>query len=188
MAVARSLGGSSDTRVEGGSGSVLGLDISDISIGCDRLVLSTMKTISLKGLGIFRMASQGLSLCARTFFFISMPGRIVLTRLRLLMTSVLRDMGRGRPCSLRNKPQALQSTAPDSSRRQRGVVEVWQFWQVGCCVCWSLLAAIEAMLCALYERCSLWSCTLKIKEIRDGQSRSESGGMNGDRMGMVDGD
>jgi len=53
------------------------------------------------------------------------------TRLRDLMTSVLREMGRGRPCSLRKRPQALQRTEPFSSRRQRGVVEVEQFWQTG---------------------------------------------------------
>ncbi len=41
-------------------------------------------------------------------------------------------MGRGRPWSLRNRPQALHSTEPDSSRRHSGVVEVWQFWQTGC--------------------------------------------------------
>lgn len=55
----------------------------------------------------------------------------VLTRLRDLITSVLREMGRGRPWSLRKRPQALQRTEPDSSRRQRGVVEVVQFWQTG---------------------------------------------------------
>lgn len=60
------------------------------------------------------------------------PGPPVLTRLRLLMTSVLSEIGRGRPCSFKNKPQALQSTAPDSSRRHSGVVLVVQFWQTGC--------------------------------------------------------
>ena len=68
----------------------------------------------------------------RTFFLGGMSVRIVLTRLRLLITSVLREIGRGRPCSLRNRPQALQSTEPNSSRRHNGVVEVLQFWQVGC--------------------------------------------------------
>lgn len=67
-----------------------------------------------------------------TFFFGARSGRIVLTRLRLLITSVLREIGRGRPCNLRNKPQALQRTEPNSSRRHNGVVEVAQFWQVGC--------------------------------------------------------
>lgn len=47
------------------------------------------------------------------------------------MTSVLRLMGRGRPCSFRKSPQALQRTEPDSSRRQSGVVLVVQFWQTG---------------------------------------------------------
>lgn len=59
------------------------------------------------------------------------PGPPVLTRLRLLMTSVLSEIGRGRPCSFRNRPQALQSTAPVSSRRHSGVVLVVQFWQTG---------------------------------------------------------
>ena len=49
------------------------------------------------------------------------------TRFLLLITSVLREMGRGRPWSLRKRPQALQSTDPDSSRRHSGVVEVPQF-------------------------------------------------------------
>lgn len=53
----------------------------------------------------------------------------VLTRLRLLMTSVLRLIGRGRPCNLRNRPQALHRTEPISSRRHSGVVLVPQFWQ-----------------------------------------------------------
>ena len=48
------------------------------------------------------------------------------------MTSVLREMGLGRPCSLRNRPQALHSTEPNSSRRHSGVVDVVQFWHVGC--------------------------------------------------------
>lgn len=40
-------------------------------------------------------------------------------------------MGRGRPWSLRKSPQALHKTEPASSRRQSGVVDVWQFWQTG---------------------------------------------------------
>lgn len=64
-------------------------------------------------------------------FFFRGPCPVVLTRLRLLMTSVLRLMGRGRPCSFKNSPQALQSTEPDSSRRHSGVVLVVQFWQTG---------------------------------------------------------
>lgn len=59
------------------------------------------------------------------------PSPPVLTRLRLLMTSVLREMGRGRPCSFKKRPQALQRTAPVSSRRHKGVVLVEQFWQTG---------------------------------------------------------
>ena len=59
------------------------------------------------------------------------PAPPVLTRLRLLMTSVLSEMGRGRPCSFRKRPQALQRTAPVSSRRHSGVVLVEQFWQTG---------------------------------------------------------
>ena len=56
----------------------------------------------------------------------------VLTLLRLLMTSVFRLIGRGRPCSLRKRPHALQRTEPVSSRRHSGVVLVPQFWQTGC--------------------------------------------------------
>ena len=65
-----------------------------------------------------------------TFFFCGWPE--FLTRFRLLITSVLSDIGRGRPWSFRNSPQALQSTDPASSRRHSGVVEVVQFWQTGC--------------------------------------------------------
>jgi hypothetical protein len=72
---------------------------------------------------------QGIEL---TFFLFAKSGRMVLTLLRLLITSVLREIGRARPCNLRNKPQALQRTAPYSSRRHNGVVEVLQLWQVGC--------------------------------------------------------
>lgn len=60
-----------------------------------------------------------------TFLFGPCPE--VLTRFRLLITSVLRLIGRGRPWSLRKRPQALHSTDPDSSLLQRGVVEVPQF-------------------------------------------------------------
>lgn len=80
-----------------------------------------------------------------TFFCFARSGRMVLTRLRLLMTSVLREMGRGRPCSLRNRPQALQRTEPISSRRHSGVVDVAQFWHVGCVVSRSLLAIVAIM-------------------------------------------
>jgi hypothetical protein len=33
---------------------------------------------------------------------------------------------------LRKSPQALQRTDPASSRRHKGVVEVWQLWHIGC--------------------------------------------------------
>jgi hypothetical protein len=59
--------------------------------------------------------------------FLRAPGPPVLTRLRLLMTSVLSEIGRGRPCSFRKRPQALHRTEPVSSRRQSGVVLVVQF-------------------------------------------------------------
>ena len=73
----------------------------------------------------------------RTFFFCGWPE--FLTRFRLLITSVLSDIGRGRPCSFRKSPQALQSTEPASSRRHSGVVEVVQFWQTG----WAELLASQ---------------------------------------------
>ncbi len=60
-----------------------------------------------------------------TFFLC--PCGVDLTRLRLLITSVFRLIGRGRPWSLRKRPQALHSTDPTSSLRHNGVVEVWQF-------------------------------------------------------------
>lgn len=51
--------------------------------------------------------------------------------LRLLMVSVLREIGRGRPWSLRKRPHALQRTCPVSSRRQSGVVCVLQLRHTG---------------------------------------------------------
>jgi hypothetical protein len=85
----------------------------------------------------------------RTFFFIVMSGLMdVLTLFRLLITSVLRVIGRGRPWSLRNKPQALQSTAPVSSRRHNGVVDVVQFWHTGCGASRPLLAMVAILTCA----------------------------------------
>lgn len=68
-------------------------------------------------------------LLLRTFLRPALP---VLTRLRLLMTSVLSEMGRGRPCSFRKSPQALHRTDPASSRLHKGVVLVEQFWHTGC--------------------------------------------------------
>ena len=54
-----------------------------------------------------------------------------LMRLRSLMVSVFKLMGRARPCNLRNNPQALHKTCPVSSRRQRGVVSVLQLRHTG---------------------------------------------------------
>ena len=54
-----------------------------------------------------------------------------MTRFRLFIVSVLRFRGLALPWSLRKRPQALQRVAPSSLRRQRGVVEVPQFWQTG---------------------------------------------------------
>lgn len=77
-----------------------------------------------------RVCSRPLE--SNTLFFLAPCAEPeLLTRLRLLITSVFRLIGRGLPWSLRNRPQALQSTEPISSRRQRGVVEVVQFWHVG---------------------------------------------------------
>lgn len=81
-----------------------------------------------------------------TFFFGPCPE--LLTRFRLLITSVLRLIGRDLPCSFRNSPQALQSTEPISSRRHRGVVEVVQFWHTGCNRPRSLSVNV-AMVCIL---------------------------------------
>ncbi len=81
-----------------------------------------------------------------TFFCLARSGLMVFTRFRLLITSVLSEMGRGRPWSLRKRPQALQRTAPVSSRRHSGVVWVVQFWQVGCVAARSWLAMVAMML------------------------------------------
>lgn len=47
------------------------------------------------------------------------------------MVSVFKLMGRGRPWSFKNKPQALHKTWPVSSRLQSGVVCVLQFLHTG---------------------------------------------------------
>lgn len=53
-----------------------------------------------------------------TFFFFLPSCPLALTRFRDLITSVLRLIGRGRPCNFRKSPHALQRTLPLSSRRQ----------------------------------------------------------------------
>jgi hypothetical protein len=78
-----------------------------------------------------RACSRPLPLSKTVFFFAPCAEPELLTRFRLLITSVFKEIGRGRPCNLRKRPHALQSTEPISSRRHNGVVEVVQFWQVG---------------------------------------------------------
>jgi hypothetical protein len=59
------------------------------------------------------------------------PGTVVpLPLLRFLITSVLRLRGLTTPCSLRNRPHALQSGCPSGLRRQSGVVCVKQLVHV----------------------------------------------------------
>lgn len=48
-----------------------------------------------------------------------------------LMVSVFKLMGRGRPWSFKNNPQALHNTWPVSSRLHKGVVCVLQFLHTG---------------------------------------------------------
>lgn len=90
----------------------------------------------------FRFLEEGfetfLGAIERTFVFF-VPSECIVPFLFLdLMVSVFKLIGRGLPCSFKNRPHALQSTAPFSSLRQRGVVEVRQFLQTGgllvCCV------------------------------------------------------
>lgn len=99
----------------------------------------------LLGLCVISFGRSLVDRTRHTFFCFARSGRIVFTRLRLLITSVLREMGRGRPWSLRKRPQALQRTAPVSSRLHRGVLSVPQFWQVGCAVSRSWLAMVAMM-------------------------------------------
>lgn len=80
--------------------------------------------------GQSRVHIEGAYGVSLTFF--RGPWLAVLTRFLLLIISVFKLIGRGLPCSLRNKPQALQSTEPCSSRRHSGVVLVEQFWHTGC--------------------------------------------------------
>lgn len=86
------------------------------------------KETTKEGLSVLMLQRRVLYIVL-TFFFCGGPE--VFTRLRLFITSVLRLMGRGVPCNLRKSPHALHNTEPLSSRRQRGVVEVVQFWQTG---------------------------------------------------------
>lgn len=119
---------------------------------------SSLRSRLLEAIGIEYALRRRVNVCSLsrprssnpllTFFFVPCADPELLTRFRLLITSVFRLIGRGRPWSLRNRPQALQSTEPISSRRQRGVVDVVQFWQVGCVVSRSL-AAIVAMMVML---------------------------------------
>lgn len=53
-----------------------------------------------------------------------------LERLRRLTTPVANDNGLSMPCSFLKSPQPLHRGLPASSRRQRGVFEVWQLVQV----------------------------------------------------------
>ena len=105
---------------------------------CSGLRPRLIKAICIKG-----VLQQHVSLCLPplmivlirklTFFLTPCAAPELLTRLRLLITSVFRLIGLGRPCSFRNRPQALHSTEPTSSRLHRGVVEVPQFPQIGGC-------------------------------------------------------
>ena len=58
-------------------------------------------------------AKRGVYLTGRSDF--------VLTRFRLVITSVFNEMGRERPRNFKKSPQALQSTEPISSRLHSGV-------------------------------------------------------------------
>jgi hypothetical protein len=119
---------------------------------------SSLRSRLLEAIGVEYTLRRRVNLCSLprsayntellTFFFAPCVEPELLTRLRLLITSVFRLIGRGLPCSLRKRPQALHRTEPISSRRQRGVVEVVQFWHVGCVVSRSL-AAIVAMVMML---------------------------------------
>ena len=71
-------------------------------------------------------------------------------------------MGRGVPCNFRNKPHALHSTAPDSSRRHSGVVEVVQFWQTG----WALPLARVAIVFSISELRSFLNGEVSYLEFR----------------------
>jgi hypothetical protein len=57
------------------------------------------------------------------FFLGPWPTLELFTRLRLLITSVLRLIGCAQPCSLRKRPQALQSTDPISFIRREELPE-----------------------------------------------------------------
>lgn len=83
------------------------------------------------GLGLFFLESFDLSSGVFGVEGVLGPVACDLILLRLLIVSVLRDIGRGRPWSLRKRPQALHRTWPVSSRRQRGVVCVLQLRHTG---------------------------------------------------------
>lgn len=58
-----------------------------------------------------------------------------LTLLRDLMTPLLSVIGLGLPCSLRNRPHALQRFVPSSAFLHSGVVVVSQFIQAAAVPC-----------------------------------------------------
>lgn len=95
-------------------------------------LVATRPLISNGGCRVLGQPSNSTAAFGLQLTFFLCPCGVDLTRFRLLITSVLRLIGRGRPWSLRNRPQALHSTDPISSLRHNGVVEVWQFWQTGC--------------------------------------------------------
>lgn len=121
--------------------------------------------------GLWRMSiaigSHRLRRRRLTFFLVPCPA--VLTRFRLLITSVLRLIGRGRPCSLRKRPHALQRTEPSSSRRHNGVVEVVQLWQTGCRWARSASVMVDAIM-ARVEGVVLVEATVRGMRIGDGKS------------------
>jgi hypothetical protein len=140
---------------------------------CDRVCSRPLESNTLCEDASMSACFQSVkSMQSLTFFFAPCAEPELLTRLRLLITSVFRLIGRGLPCSLRNRPQALQSTEPISSRRQRGVVEVVQFWHVGCVVSRSLAAIVaDIVKCEIGEFIAKFDCD---KEVRDENSENEA--------------
>lgn len=80
------------------------------------------------------------------------------------ITSVFKEIGLGRPCSFRNRPQALHSTWPVSSRLHSGVVDVLQFLHIGVVILVfevvEPLEEVKEVVLALGSDDAGWFCTV----------------------------
>lgn len=75
-----------------------------------------------------------------------------------LMTSLFKEIGLGRPCSFKNKPQALHKTWPVSSLLHNGVVWVLQFLHVGVDMfCFVVVEPFDCVVVVVLALGTMWS-------------------------------